>query len=87
MSESRVAVPDADSKTRRVAAGTRVSERPRAQHAGLTSRDAWALEHITHCPTCGAWEVVTEAELLRRSDPQWYAEPWCAHVTPERVCR
>lgn len=87
MSESRVAVPDADSKTRGVAADTRVSERPRAQHAGLTSRDAWALDHITHCPTCGAWEVVTEAELRRRADPQWCAEPWCNHVTPERVCR
>lgn len=86
MSESRLARPVVDAKTRPTP-GWRVSEQPDARHAGLSSRDAWALDHITHCPTCGAWEVVTETELRRRADPQWRAEPWCGHVTPERVCR
>lgn len=26
---------------------------------GLTSRQAWTLEHITRC-TCGSWTVTTE---------------------------
>lgn len=83
MSGTRLARPVVDAKTR-PASSCGVSERP---HPELSSRDAWALEHITHCPTCGAWEVVTDLELRRRDDPGWRPEPWCAHVRPERVCR
>lgn len=86
MSEPRLARPVVDAKTWPIS-GCGVSERPDTRQSSLSSRDAWALDHITHCPTCGAWEVVTEAELRRRADPQWCAEPWCDHVTPERVCR
>lgn len=86
MSELRLALPVVDAKTRPMSSRP-VSERPDAPHAGLSSRDAWALEHITHCPTCGAWEVVTDRELRRRADSAWRPEPWCEHVTPERVCR
>lgn len=57
---------------------------PRA-HPDLSSRSAWALDHITHCPTCGAWELITDRELTARTLPTWQAAQWCVHVTPDRV--
>lgn len=56
-------------------------------HPDLTSRSSWALDHITHCPTCGAWELITDHELAARALPTWLPQPWCVHVTPDRVCQ
>lgn len=54
-------------------------------HAGLSTCDAWALDHITHCPVCGAWELITESELIARQEPGWVPQPWCVHFTHPRV--
>lgn len=58
---------------------------PPRPHLDMPSRTAWALDHITHCPACGAWEMVTEAELAARRAPDWDPPAWCAHVTPDRL--
>ena len=34
--------------------------------SGLTSRQQWGLEHITRCPCCGTWELITEREQAMR---------------------
>lgn len=31
--------------------------------SGLTSRQAWTLEHIVRCPACGCWMTVTDRAL------------------------
>lgn len=82
MSENRVAVSTPDLKSPRACTRAGVSSRP---HADLSSRAAWALDHITHCPTCGAWEMVTDAELNRRADASWSPSTWCAHIDPTRL--
>lgn len=64
---------------------TRESVSPPRPHAGLSSRDAWALDHITHCPVCGSWELISESELLARQEPDWVPQPWCVHFTHPRV--
>lgn len=82
MSETRVAATPIDLKSPRACTRAGVSQR---RHQDLSSRDAWALDHITHCPTCGAWEMVSDDELTRRCEPSWSPSPWCAHVDPRRV--
>lgn len=32
-------------------------------HPGLTSRQAWTLEHIVRCPSCGSWTTVLDREI------------------------
>lgn len=34
---------------------------------GLTARQQWSHDHITRCPCCGAWELITEAEKTMRN--------------------
>lgn len=81
---SRLAPPTPiEKRTRTDARVSGVS--PSRSHPDLTSREAWALDHITHCPTCGAWEMVTDAELRSRAEPGWVAPSWCAHVPAGRV--
>lgn len=55
-----------------------ITPRPR-RLAGLTTRQAWTLDHIAHCPVCGAWEVVTDDELHRRGAPTYTPPEWCRH--------
>lgn len=82
MSESTVAPSAHDLKSPGRVRARVVSDRP---HPDLSSRDAWALDHITHCPTCGAWEMVTDAELRERAGPSWSTPAWCVHVRPDRL--
>ena len=42
---------------------------------GLTSRQAWTLEHIARC-TCGSWTVITEWQLKSTTPPA------CTHLNP-----
>lgn len=30
---------------------------------GLTSRQAWTLQHIARCSACGSWVLLTDREL------------------------
>ena len=43
---------------------------------GLTSQQAWTLEHIERCYCCGAWTVVTQHGGKRPAI--------CSHLTPKR---
>lgn len=82
MPEIRVAPSALDLKSPARVHARGVSDRP---HPDLSSRAAWALEHIGHCPTCGAWEMATDHELRRRAEPGWSPPTWCAHVRPDRI--
>lgn len=44
---------------------------------GLTSRQAWTLDHIVRCPACGAWTTLTDAELSEGAATA--ADPICRH--------
>lgn len=46
-----------------VAALYRGAQSPATRRVGLTSRQAWALEHIVRCSSCGSWVLVTAKEL------------------------
>lgn len=71
-------LPTVASASAIASSNARVPSRTRS-HAGLTSAQAWTLDHITHCPACGAWEVVTERVLRARREPSFVAPPWCRH--------
>jgi hypothetical protein len=43
---------------------------------GLTSQQAWTLEHIERCYCCGAWTVVTKHGGAKPAT--------CQHLTPKR---
>lgn len=48
---------------------------------GLTSRQQWTAEHIDRCPTCGAWEVITDRELHSRQLGTNTTPAFCKHFT------
>lgn len=50
------------------------------RHQQLTGVQAWTLDHITHCPSCGTWEVVTDRELRSRQEPTFVEPSWCRHT-------
>lgn len=58
---------------------SRAAKSSRRAHPGLTSIQARTLDHITHCPACGAWEVVTDRELRVRCETGFVAAAWCRH--------
>jgi hypothetical protein len=45
---------------------------------GLTSRQAWTLEHIARC-TCGSWMVLTDRQLTATDKPA------CPHINPDAM--
>lgn len=47
---------------------------------GLTSRQAYALEHIVRC-TCGSWMLVTDPELREVTAAGYVADPVCRHFS------
>ncbi len=50
---------------------------------GLTSRQAWAMEHITRCPICGKWVLVGNDRTLAQITSEDYVAPAvCAHFQP-----
>ncbi len=50
---------------------------------GLTSRQAWAMEHITRCPSCGKWVLVGNDQTLAQITSEDYVPPAvCAHFQP-----
>ncbi len=50
---------------------------------GLTSRQAWAMEHITRCPSCGKWVLVGNDRTLAQITSEDYVAPAvCAHFQP-----
>lgn len=49
------------------------------QRVGLTSRQAWALDHITRCPSCGAWMLVTQAALSHATADGYVPPAVCEH--------
>jgi len=51
--------------------------------SGLTSRQAWALEHITRCPSCGKWVLVTERALRLISSDGYVPAAVCDHFRAE----
>ena len=51
---------------------------------GLTSSQAWTLTHITRCPTCGAWEVITEREAAFRDLGINDVAAICKHFNPSQ---
>ena len=53
-----------------------------SESRGLTSRQAWTLNHITRCPLCGAWECLTNYEALTRAAPGYEVPAFCSHLTP-----
>lgn len=48
---------------------------------GLTQKQEWTHEHISRCPTCGAWEVITETERAFRELGIHAVPPFCKHFT------
>lgn len=50
---------------------------------GLTSRQAWTHDHIHRCLTCGAWEVITDAEKRMRQADLMSTPDVCQHLNPE----
>ena len=53
---------------------------PRVGPTGLTSRQAYALEHIVRC-TCGSWMLVTDPELRLLTAAGYVADPVCRHFS------
>lgn len=53
---------------------------PRVEPTGLTSRQAYALEHIVRC-TCGSWMLVTDPELRLLAAAGYVADPVCRHFS------
>ena len=49
---------------------------------GLTSRQAYALEHIVRC-TCGSWMLVTDPELRELTAAGYVADPVCRHFSAD----
>lgn len=52
--------------------------------SGLTSRQQWTHDHITRCPTCGAWEVITEREAAFRQLGIHEVAAICKHFNPSQ---
>lgn len=52
--------------------------------SGLTSRDAWTLQHITRCPSCGTWELITETERTFRELGIHARPALCKHHNPSQ---
>lgn len=52
--------------------------------SGLTSRQAWTHDHIARCPTCGAWEVITEREATFRELGIHATPVICKHFNPSQ---
>ncbi len=52
---------------------------------GLTSRQAWALEHITRCPSCGTWVLVSDQTLWLITCAGYVAPAVCEHFQPPCV--
>lgn len=48
--------------------------------SGLTSSQQWRLDHIDRCPTCGAWELITERELTFRQLGIHAVPTICHHI-------
>jgi hypothetical protein len=44
---------------------------------GLTTRQAWCLQHIARC-SCGSWQVITHVELVRRAEG--FPPAPCPHI-------
>lgn len=55
---------------------------PRVGPTGLTSRQAYALEHIVRC-TCGSWMLVTDPELHELTAAGYVADPVCRHFSAD----
>ena len=51
---------------------------------GLTSQQAWTLEHIERCYCCGAWTVLTEREVDLIADERYIPPATCKHLNPEQ---
>jgi len=49
------------------------------QRVGLTTRQAWALEHIARCPSCGAWMLLTGAALRSATTAGYVPPAICEH--------
>jgi hypothetical protein len=49
---------------------------------GLTSRQLWTHDHLARCSCCGAWEVITDAELHLRANNHMPALTHCDHLDP-----
>lgn len=56
---------------------------PRVGPTGLTTRQAYALEHIVRC-TCGSWMLVTDPELREVTAVGYVADPVCRHFSVEQ---
>lgn len=52
---------------------------------GLTSRQAWALEHITRCPSCGRWVLVSDQTLWLITGDGYVPPAVCEHFQPPSV--
>ena len=58
-----------------------------SESRGLTSRQAWTLNHIQRCELCGAWEVLTNFEALTRAAPGYEVPAFCSHLTPKAATK
>ena len=57
----------------------------RLVRVGLTSRQAWALEHITRCPSCGTWVLASDQTLSLITADGYVAPAVCEHFQPPSV--
>jgi len=49
------------------------------------SRQAWALEHITRCPSCGRWVLVSDQTLWLITADGYVPPAVCEHFQPPSV--